>query len=114
MLIVASFNNNHQSQIDLGIKRVNSVLRSNRRILKSLCPTGKATVRKEVLENMGFSFRHFSSIYPSKTMVYYLCYDYAFAAIREKSQKEGKETQKVMIVQYQGYMKTFDPWEFSR
>jgi len=56
---------------------------------------------------MGFSFRHFSSIYGKAGDCYFLCYDYGFRPIVEKSM-----IQKVLIVQQQPYMRKFDPWEF--
>ena len=89
------------------IRHLNSVLRHNRRILRTLCPQGKATVRKEVLEQMGYRFDCYTGVYQSyKGGVYYLCYDYGFTAINEG----GKS--KALIVQRQDYMNRFvlDPW----
>lgn len=108
----ATFNNRHKRPYEEAIKKLNAQLRKNRTILKTLCPTGKATVRREVLEEMGFSFRHFTSVYGKHPKVYWLCYDYAFMTLKEKSRSKGEWTQKVLIVQHQEYMKEFDPWKF--
>jgi predicted nucleic acid-binding Zn ribbon protein len=108
----ATYNNSNKKPHEEAIKKLNSQLRKNRTILKTLCPTGKATVRKEVLEGMNFSFRHFTSMYGQPGKVYFLCYDYAFCPIIEKSLSEGEQVKKVLIVQYQSFMKDFDPWIF--
>jgi len=105
----ASYNNRHKRSHEQAIQKVNSQIRKNRTILKTLCPTGKATIRKEVLDNLGFSFRHFTSMH-KKEATYYLCYDYAYRPLVEQSRTEGREVKKVIIVQYQPFMKDFDPW----
>lgn len=109
----ATFNNRNKKPHEQAMLKTNSQIRKNRTILKTLCPTGKATVRKEVLESMGFSFRHFTSLYGKQSKTYFLCYDYAYLPIFEKSLSEGVMVQKVLIVQYQPYMKQFDPWAFN-
>ena len=87
------------------IKMVNSCLRKNRRILKTLAPIGKVIVRREILESMGYRFEFFSSLFRTSNSVYYMCYEYGFRALIDN----GK--QKVQIIQQQEYMsKTFDPW----
>ena len=108
----ATYNNRNKKPHEQAIIRINSQIRKNRTILKTLCPTGKATVRKEILDTMGFSFRHFVSLYKNQSKTYFLCYDYAYLPIHEKSNSEGTIVKKVLIVQYQPYMKTFDPWSF--
>ncbi len=77
------------------IKATNRQLRLNRRILKSLCPEGKATIRKEVLLDLGFDFSRFNSIFPSSGKVYYLTYDYGFMPIYERE---------VVIIKKQQYL----------
>ncbi|WP_421877336.1 hypothetical protein [Marinoscillum sp.] len=109
----ATYHNQHKRPYEEAIKRLNAQLRKNRTILKTLCPLGKATVRKEVLENMGFSFRHFSSLYGKPGKTYFLCYDYGYMPIVEQSSTSGEPVQKVLIIQQQEYMKDFDPWKFE-
>lgn len=109
----ATYNNRNLSTHEQAIRRVNAQIRKNRTILKTLCPIGKATVRKEVLTEMNFSFRHFTSIYGKPDKIYFLCYDYAFCPLKEKSLSNGGEVKKVLIVQHQSFMKDFDPWVFQ-
>ena len=104
-----SHNNVNNSSEELEMKAINRQLRLNRRILKSLCPEGKSTVRKEVLHNLGFDFSKFNSIFPSSGNVYYLIYDYGFMPIYERTSIE-----KVVIVKRQQYMQTFDPWSYLK
>ncbi len=99
-----AFNNQNKRDDELLIQETNKRIRKNRRILKSLCPIGKATVRKEVLDTMLYDFRYFSSIYKtSKNQVYYICYDYAFSPIKEVDQRTGQQIEKALIVQKQDY-----------
>ncbi len=104
-----SHNNLSKSADELEIKAINRQLRLNRRILKSLCPEGKATIRKTILSNLGFDFSKFSSIYPTSGKAYYLIYDYGFMPIYEKETIE-----KVLIIKRQDYMQAFDPWAYLK
>ncbi len=99
-----SFNNQNKRDDQRLILEVNRLIRKNRRILKSLCPIGKATVRKEVLDTMQYDYRYFSSIYKSNSnQVYYVCYDYAFSPIKQQDRETGKMIDKALIVQKQAY-----------
>jgi len=104
-----SYNNINNSSDELEIKSINSQLRRNRKLLKSLCPEGKATIRKEVLSNLGFDFARFNTIFPSSGKVYYMVYDYGFMPIYERGTIE-----KVVIIKRQEYMKVFDPWKYLK
>ncbi len=101
----------HNRNTTLGeemIRHLNSVLRHNRRILRTLCPEGKSTVRREVLEQMGYKFKYYTDIYHStKGGMYFLCYDFGFIAITEGAK------QKALIIKRQDYMDEipFDPWK---
>lgn len=84
----------------------NRALRRNRTILKTLCPTGKATVRKSVLADLGFSFQLFNTIFRSKENTYYFSHEFGYMPITDE-----KGIKKVVIIQKQDYMnKPFDPW----
>ncbi|MEM8893783.1 MAG: hypothetical protein AAGC88_04335 [Bacteroidota bacterium] len=105
-----TYNNRHKSKVEYDIIQVNSTIRKNRRILATLCPQGKATVRKEVLDIMGYDFKHFSGLYKSPNgLLYYLVYDYAFSPVFEKN------IEKALIVQRQDYMDeiSFKVWKKS-
>ena len=103
----ATYNNQKKLTHERAILNANRILRRNRTILKTLSPEGKATVRKEVLDTMGYDFRYFSGIFKSKSNVYYLVYDYAFSPIIDNNGVE-----KALIVQRQDYMDklSFDIW----
>lgn len=99
----STYNNQNKRDDQKYIQEVNRLIRKNRRILKSLCPIGKATVRKEVLDTMQYDYRYFSSIYKSgSNQVYYICYDYAFTAVKE-TKPSGEVVDKALIVQKQDY-----------
>lgn len=105
--------NNLQRSNERMILQVNRIIRKNRTILKTLCPTGKATVRREVLEQLHFNFHYFTHIFPAKGKVYYFSYEYGFMPLRERSISEHTDMDKVVIIQHQEFMnKPFDPWVF--
>jgi len=89
------------------ITAVNKQARKNRRILKTLSPQGKATIRKSVLDEMGFDFYLFTSLYKSKKQLYYLIYDFGFSPIIDHNGIE-----KIVIIKRQPYMKNlgFEMW----
>lgn len=61
------------------IRGVNKVLLKNRGILRTVNPAGKKSVPKEYLEELGFDFSCFTSIYKTrKGRVYFLVYDQAY------------------------------------
>ncbi len=93
-----AYNNQNKAKDERSIQEINRRIRANRRILKILCPQGKATVRKEVLEKMGYDFRQFTGLFKSSSTLYYPVYDYAFAPVMEGKNK------KVLAVQKQDYM----------
>jgi len=103
----ASHHNNNKPKHELDILGIQSVLRKNRKILSLLSPEGKSTVRKEVLDNMGYQYSYFTSLYKSKKMLYYLVYDYGFTPISESGIK------KVLIIKKQDYMTSlgFELWK---
>ncbi len=61
------------------MRKVNNVLRKNRRILAKFNPNGKAKVSGTVLMEEGFNFAYFTNIYETKKGgKYYFCYDQGF------------------------------------
>lgn len=101
------YHNKNKSFGEIYISNIQRITRHNRKILKTLCPEGKSTVRKEVLEKMGYDFRQFSGLFKSSNTLYYLVYDFAFAPIWEG------EIKKVLIVSRQDYMDklSFEIWK---
>lgn len=100
-------NNEKKMETQRVLLTTNQILRKNRTILRTLCPQGKATVRKEVLIAMGFQMDFFTAIFVTRQkQVYYLCYDFGYTPIMEG------EVEKALIVTRQEYMKDWDPWKF--
>lgn len=102
-----SFNNKNKHDEEKYIQHINKLTRRNRRILKTLCPQGKAIIRKELLDQLGYVYGVFSGIYKSGATTYFLCYDYGFAVSYERS------IAKAIIIQQQDYMKEFNPWKIK-
>ncbi|MEN8247749.1 MAG: hypothetical protein ABFS32_02355 [Bacteroidota bacterium] len=100
-----AFNNRVKRDDEQLIIAVNRQIRKNRRILKTLCPQGKAVVRKELLDKLGYQYGVFSGIYKYGTATYFLCYDYGFAVHYERS------IPKAVIIQQQDYMSDYNPWK---
>src|SRR5690554_4442509 len=75
----ANFNNLNRNEHEILIKKINSVLRKNRTILKTFNPVGMSTIRKEFLEEQGFNFKYFTSLYKTKDgNAYNFCYDLGY------------------------------------
>jgi len=94
----SAYHNSHTNEAEAEIKKVNRIIRHNRSILKLLSPEGKATVRKEVLDQLSYDYRFFTGLFKSKNNLYYLVYDYAFSPILDGVKE------KVLIVKKQEYM----------
>jgi hypothetical protein len=101
------YNNKAKSGDEKFIQQVNKLIRRNRRILKTLCPEGKAVVRKELLDKLDFKYGVFSGLYQVNNNTYYLSYDYGYAVHYERS------IPKVIIIQKQDYMRDFNPWLYQ-
>ncbi|MCK9616569.1 MAG: hypothetical protein M0R21_01900 [Lentimicrobiaceae bacterium] len=77
-----NYNNRSKSESNNLIRRINEVLRKNRRILAELNPEEKTTVHKDKLLHRGFNFSYFTSIYTTKNgHVYHFCYEYGYSPI---------------------------------
>ncbi|HIA11080.1 MAG TPA: hypothetical protein EYN41_00010 [Flavobacteriales bacterium] len=80
-------------------RKIDGQLKLNRRILKEYNKGGKAMVRIEVLHDVGFDPKYFTSYWKSKGGgVYLFCYEYGF------KQMEDNGKQKYLLVQWQDYM----------
>jgi len=86
------------------------MLRINRSLLAHFCPSGKSTVRKDVLMSLGYQFELFTQIFPFKNGTYYYCFDCGSLPLKDKGVK------KMLILQKQGYMENqgFNPWDTLR
>ncbi|NME72161.1 hypothetical protein [Flammeovirga aprica] len=87
------------------------IINKNYKILRTLCPHGKGTVRRTTAEEMGYNFKFFSSFYRTqKRKTYFFCFDLGYTPIIDN----GYE--KMLIVSWQKYMDNFhfDPWKGMR
>src|SRR5690606_31860672 len=102
-------NNKTKRTAEKPILELNKQLRKNRTILKNLSPEGRATVRKEVRDALGFDYNTFTSIFITNSkQVYYICYDYAFTPLIETT------TPKALIVKRQNFMGDWNPWKYVK
>ncbi|HLQ99833.1 MAG TPA: DUF2116 family Zn-ribbon domain-containing protein [Sphingobacterium sp.] len=73
------YNNNKQRAELKIIRKINAILKSNRKILKKQNPSGKTKVQKKILQKEGFNFEYFTHQYiTAKGNTYYFCYDYGY------------------------------------
>ena len=92
-----TFNNRQNEDANKYVRRINGILRKNRRILDSLNPKGKITVDGITLAEEGFNFHYFTNMYTTKTGgVYYFCYEHGYRKI---------ENDQYILVLKQDYVK---------
>ncbi len=78
--------NNYNNQLNSDsiniVRNINNTLRKNRRILASLAPNGKKTIKKDKLLSSGYNTKYHTHTYQNKEgAIYYFCYDYAYLEI---------------------------------
>ena len=79
--------------------KVDNQLRLNRKILKEYNKAGKAVVRQEVLNALGFNPKFFTHYWKNKTGdVYLFVYEYGFL------KKSQNNIEKYILIQWQDYM----------
>lgn len=92
-----TYNNRQNEDATSYMRRINAILRKNRRILLALNPSGKCTVDAITLAEEGFNFHYFTNIYQTqKGGVYYFCYDQGYMRM---------ENEQFMLVHKQDYVK---------
>lgn len=73
------FHNQQNRDSSAYIRRVNNILRKNRRILAKFNPKGKSKVKESVLLEEGYNFGFHTNVYNTKKGgKYYFCYDQGF------------------------------------
>ena len=73
------FNNNWRSYSDPYIKKVNNILKKNRKILAELNPNGKTKIHRSHLTRLGFRFDFCTNIYKTKNgNTYFFCYEQGY------------------------------------
>jgi len=92
-----TFNNRQNEDANKYVRRINNILRKNRRVLAQLNPEGKKTVDGIRLAEEGFNFHYYTNIYTTKTgSKYYFCYEQGYLKV---------DSDKYMLVQKQDYVK---------
>ena len=92
-----TYNNRLNEDSTKYIRRINNILRKNRRILSELNPGGKKTVDGITLAEEGFNFHYYTNVYTTKTgSTYFFCYEQGYLKL---------ENDKYMLVLKQDYVK---------
>jgi hypothetical protein len=92
-----TFNNRLNEDATKYIRRINNILRKNRRILNILNPNGKNTVDGITLAEEGFNFHYYTNVYKTqKGASYFFCYDQGYLKM---------DNDQYMLVQKQDYVK---------
>ena len=94
-----TYNNKKKRITEEYIININRILRKNRKILSQLNPEGKSSVRKSVMEKLGFNFKYHTHLFTSaNNNTYYFNYEFGYMFIDDGI--------KILIVNEQAYMKT--------
>jgi YHS domain-containing protein len=92
-----TFNNRLNEDATRYMRRINNILRKNRRILASMNPDGKKTVDGISLAEEGFNFHYYTNMYETKKgTTYFFCYEQGYM-------KMDNDT--YMLVHKQDYVK---------
>lgn len=74
-----TFHNDQNKDSSNYMRKVNNILRRNRRILARHNPNGKSKVQGNLLMEEGFNFAFFTNVYETKKGgKYYFCYDQGY------------------------------------
>lgn len=91
-----TYNNRINEDANAVVRKINSILRKNRRILSKLNPNGKKTVHLIHLAELEFHFHHYTHSYSTiNGHQYFFCYDMGYRAI---------ENQEFLLVHKQEYV----------
>jgi hypothetical protein len=92
-----TFNNRLNEDSNKYIRRINNILRKNRRILSTLNPNGKKTVDGITLAEEGFNFHYYTNMYTTKQGAKYVfCYDQGYLKL---------DNDRYMLVHKQDYVR---------
>lgn len=74
-----AYNNIQNKDPNNFVRRINHILRKNRRILSELNPHGKSKVSRDQLFELGFNFNYYTNRYLTKSgNAYIFVYDYGY------------------------------------
>lgn len=81
----SAYNNQKNKMSDDYFRKVNTILRKNRRILEELNPAEKAKTTKEKLLLNGFNFYYYTNVYRTKQgKVYYFVYEHGYLELENE------------------------------
>ena len=76
--------NNNNRDVTNYMRKVNNILRKNRRILAKFNPNGKSKVKESTLMEEGFNFAYHTNVYSTKKGgKYYFCYDQGYIKLED-------------------------------
>jgi hypothetical protein len=79
-----SYHNKLNEDSNAYVRRVNNILRKNRRILSAHNPNGKVKIRPIQLAEEGFNFHFYTNIYETKSgNKYFFCYDQGYMRLED-------------------------------
>ncbi|MCD4747286.1 MAG: hypothetical protein K8R58_13390 [Bacteroidales bacterium] len=79
-----TYNNRLNSEGINYVRKVNYILRKNRRIMVELNPKGKNRVHKSKLTDKGFNLNYHTNTYKTKSgKIYYFCYEYGYLPLED-------------------------------
>jgi len=74
-----SYNNKNMGYSNGYVRKVNAILRKNRKILEELNPKGKSKVHLNQLKKKGYNFSYHTNLYTTKTgNIYHFCYEHGY------------------------------------
>lgn len=78
------YHNENNRDISNYMRRVNNILRKNRRILAEFNPNGKSKIKQSQLMEAGYNFAYHTNVYSTKKGgTYYFCYDQGYIELEE-------------------------------
>lgn len=81
----STFNNSTNKDTNNYVRRVNHILRKNRKILADLNPEGKTKVSRQTLHDRGFNFNYYTNTYRTKNgNLYFFCYDQGYLPVENQ------------------------------
>jgi hypothetical protein len=78
-----AYNNRLRTNTFGGVRRVNSILYRNRKILSKFTKSSNTKIDRRILAEYGFNFGYFTSTHSTrKGEVYYYCYEYGYRELQ--------------------------------
>jgi len=74
----ATYFNKQNADANNFVRRINKILRNNRKILKTLNPNAKTRVHRDTLIAAGFKFKYFTNAFETKSTKYFFCYEFGY------------------------------------